>query len=368
MKRELSATHDATIDVVRVLALSSVLVAHLYDEQRDFVYYTLLDGNRLFFPLWAFFSTGGGGVALFFMMSGYLVAHSLLNKSTNLFLKSRFFRIYPTYIVAIIACKSLTGNGPESISDWIGSLTLLGDFWRTPSQLGGVSWTLNLEVYFFVSVAVVSLILRRKNIRSAGSIQFCMMLLLPLLVLVVLPIFPMEALGSVSIYAPLFIPGIAIYFHEKKTIGIFHLLILSISAVFATFYNAFRLYEIQISYENSKFVSANQTHEGYAYAAYILGALAIFLLMFSQRGELGEIKLIRWFADHSYQLYLFHFWLIGWIVPRIEGKLMRAGVTNIAWNHFVSELAAFLCLAMTVAASRKYIEKPIIRLGKNLGR
>ena len=202
--------------MLRVLALSSVLVAHLYDEQRDFVYYTLLDGNRLFFPIWAFFSTGGGGVALFFMISGYLVAHSLLNKSTNLFLKSRFFRIYPTYIVAIIACKSLTGNGPESISDWIGSLTLLGDFWRTPSQLGGVSWTLNLEVYFFVSVAVVSLILRRKNIRSAGSIQFCMMLLLPLLVLVVLPVFPMEALGSVSIYAHLFIPGIAIYFHEKK--------------------------------------------------------------------------------------------------------------------------------------------------------
>lgn len=368
MKRELSATHDATIDVVRVLALSSVLVAHLYDEQRDFVYYTLLNGNRLFFPLWAFFSTGGGGVALFFMLSGYLVAYSLLNKSTNLFLKSRFFRIYPTYILAVIACKFLTGNGPESISDWIGSLTLLGDFWRSPPQLGGVSWTLNLEVYFSISVAVLSLIFRRKNIRRVGSIQFCMILLLPLLVLVVVPIFPMDALGSVSIYAPLFIPGIAVYFHEQKTIGNFHLLILSISAVFATFYNAFRLYKIQISYEDLKFVSANQTHEGFAYAAYILGALAIFLIMFRQRGKLGEIKLIRWFADHSYQLYLFHFWLIGWIVPRIEGKLMRAGVTNTAWNHFVSELAAFLCLAMTVAASRKYLEKPFIRLGKNLGR
>lgn len=368
MKRGLPAGHDATIDLIRVLALISVLIAHLYDEQRDFVYYTLLDGNRLFFPLWAFFSTGGGGVALFFMLSGYLVTRSSLNKSINLFLKQRILRIYPTYIFAILACKLITGNGPESISQWFGSLTLLGDFWSVSPQLGGVSWTLNIEVYFLVAIAIASLLLRKEVIRRAGSFQLCMMLLLPLLVLVVVPLFPTHTMGSVSIYAPLLIPGVAMYLYDQEAIRTTHILMLTISSVIATFYNAFRLYGIQIEAENSKFITANQSHEGIAYATYILGALAIFFLMFSQRGKLSEIKSIRWCAEHSYQLYLYHYFLVGWLVIRFQKLLRSVGVRDMTWSHVVAELLAILCLVLTVSFTTKYIEKPLIRLGKNLGR
>lgn len=368
MRRELSAKHDATIDVLRVLALSSVLVAHLYDEQRDFVYYTLLDGNRLFFPLWAFFSTGGGGVALFFMMSGYLVTRSSLNKSSTLFLKQRIIRIYPTYLLAILACKILTDNGPESISDWIGSITLLGDFWSVPPQLGGVSWTLNLEVYFFSLTAIVLLVGRREFIRRLSSDRICLILLIPVLTLAVLPLFPTRSMGSVSIYATLFMPGIAMCLYDKKIIDVRHLLLLSICSVAGTFYNTFRLYSMQLQLGNSKFVVADQSHEGIAFATYILGALAVFLIMFSQRGKISDIKLIRWLAEHSYQLYLYHFFLVGWLVPKFESFLLNVGVRRMHWNHVVAELSAILILVLTVSFTSKYIEKPVMRLGKNLGR
>lgn len=119
---------------------------------------------------------GGMGVDVFFVISGFLVTASYLNRRNwPEFMKARCLRIFPGLIVCLLAIAFLLGPfvttltpaeylfGPELYTDLLHSLTLHlrlpGVFEHLPQQtVNGSLWTLPPEfmLYLLVGVAGVS--------------------------------------------------------------------------------------------------------------------------------------------------------------------------------------------------------------------
>ena len=133
-----------TLDMVRGLAAASVVVFHL-GQRTAFL--------GLSIPASA---VGETGVQVFFVLSGYLIATSILaprDFSARDYAWKRAFRILPLYYASIVAV--LIGNyvfGGDATSLWdIGAhlVFLHGLIPGYQTALSGVLWTLSIEMFFY---------------------------------------------------------------------------------------------------------------------------------------------------------------------------------------------------------------------------
>jgi peptidoglycan/LPS O-acetylase OafA/YrhL len=122
---------------------------------------------------------GTFGVALFFVISGYIVPASLeRHGSVRSFWISRFFRLYPLWIAAIgavfllhvTAVRTMT---PGAVAHWkqylLAHLTMLQQLMRVESYIN-VMWTLSLEMaFYFMVVALYSLGLHRRSAEMSAA-------------------------------------------------------------------------------------------------------------------------------------------------------------------------------------------------------
>jgi peptidoglycan/LPS O-acetylase OafA/YrhL len=123
------------------------------------------------------FLYGAFGVAVFFLISGFVIPISLRNLSTGQFLIRRFFRIYPVYWICLLislamyAASAWYWSTPlsERVS-WsylASNLALLHSASGIPS-LDFVCWSLAVEVKFYLVFAVIFLV--GKNAHQVVSI------------------------------------------------------------------------------------------------------------------------------------------------------------------------------------------------------
>jgi peptidoglycan/LPS O-acetylase OafA/YrhL len=100
------------------------------------------------------------GVAIFFVLSGFLLSHHYLSRAwnrvpaepTGRYFWKRFLRIYPAYLVAVaLAMVFVEDNAEAALSDWLTAL-LMGDIYATDSYRPGLTqmWSLATEVSFYV--------------------------------------------------------------------------------------------------------------------------------------------------------------------------------------------------------------------------
>lgn len=131
-----------------------------------------------------YFDFGIFGVALFFLISGFVIPISLRKLGRAKFLLARVVRIYPVYLVSLgvwVLCWALVrslslGEGRPDIS-WASialQATLVGDFFGLPS-FDLVSWTLQVELKFYLVAALLYGTLRRG--RRAGVYAFALFVL-----------------------------------------------------------------------------------------------------------------------------------------------------------------------------------------------
>lgn len=108
-------------------------------------------GAGLFDPLLQTINLGRFGVVLFFLISGFVIPFSFSGeRPLRQFVRSRFFRIYPAYWLAVMLLAAiLIGRGflldPALIA---ANLTLLHSLMGYPSVFPG-SWTLLYELAFY---------------------------------------------------------------------------------------------------------------------------------------------------------------------------------------------------------------------------
>ncbi|EFA4099485.1 acyltransferase [Escherichia coli] len=112
------------------------------------------------------FSYGAFGVALFFLVSGFVIPLSLTKLTTQrygifAFIVSRILRIWPVYVIGFaisMLFRWVSFNGSElsdayNMYDVIYHLTLFRD-WIGGMPLDGVSWTLEIEIKFYLLSAI----------------------------------------------------------------------------------------------------------------------------------------------------------------------------------------------------------------------
>ncbi len=173
MKRNIS------LDIIRIVATISVVVGHLFQSNVPTI-------------LGPFTKHGGFGVALFFLLSGYLVTTSVLQNPRWLsFLLLRSFRILPAYFLAVGLYASLKlGSGtPYTVQETVQYLTFTGYVGNIEPTLAGVEWTLRIEVLFYIIAGgwlyLRQCILQRIAIRRIGllasllSLQFVLLIVTP---------------------------------------------------------------------------------------------------------------------------------------------------------------------------------------------
>jgi peptidoglycan/LPS O-acetylase OafA/YrhL len=166
--------HVAELDALRGIAIFGVVMTHVVNSLA--LLGNDLPGTNL--DLTQFFNTGGLGVQLFFLLSGFLLTTTESRRyaagrgSVWAYARRRFLRLAPAYYLAL-AC-ALVWNLWQGIYhpainrdlDLLIYLTFLhGLTIGTHSNLDPAYWSLTCEVVFYVTLPFLLLYVRRLRIR-----------------------------------------------------------------------------------------------------------------------------------------------------------------------------------------------------------
>jgi peptidoglycan/LPS O-acetylase OafA/YrhL len=361
-----SANRLAFADLLRGVAALAVVIGHftvLYLTAPDVVSLIVMSepSAKVMLPkiatdLIELFNLPSMGVAVFFLISGFVIPLSLEGTTTRGYLLKRFLRIFPTYWVALalgIAAtfisagfwsKPVTHDHIDYLSNTFLIANLFGRF-----DILSVAWTLQIEMKFYLLAPLIYLALRRGT-------------QLPLLLcgLAVVGVFwnatafcnnvdvacwdhyrfSARMFWEDAMHMMYMLMGSIIYAHYRKLIPNWQV-IGGVAFLFGC-YNAAAL--------------AMPIPKGGQHLPYLWG-LIIFVSLYVLRSRITLARPFRFLADISYALYVIHP-LVGYVTMRL---LMAAGLPYLA--AFAVALALVIGIAWTM---HLYVETPMIALGKRL--
>lgn len=302
------------------------------------------------------FDWGPFGVAVFFLVSGFVIPFSLRNASCPAFLIGRFFRIVPLYAAGFsvtLAALWIVGRRfgvewpfafKEVLVHYIPGIRDL--LWST--NIDGVIWTLEIEMKFYLVCAAAIVWFRRKS-----PLVFAVPAILALI-----GSYAASQLASWQAPAPAayrFGLGLthAIPYLVFMFIGtLFHFLhTASLRAQPALFIGTFLFATFAWLLMTGMFSGEATLLWNYALAVLLFGFAASFPRCFR------ATRLGNFFADISYPLYAVH-GVAGYVAMRL---LLDAGVS--AWASLAAATAAALALAWLLHVA---VEVPSDRFGKRL--
>ncbi len=292
--------HPPTRDIPFIQALRAVGVlcvtwTHLavsFSSDQHLGVLPLVGWVRVFVtqPLGIIQDFGWLGVCLFFLVSGFVIAHVAERHTAVSFLVKRLLRIYPplwgAVLIALLLDPALRTAG---IADVLLGMSLFNYFTVPQTVVLGVAWTLIIEICFYATVLVLFRLRRRPFVMIAAE-----------LILVTLVIgmckrwgdhFFLFAAGYA--YLPYLIIG-QIFYHGifKRTIHPAVTGLLLAGAVAVLLFGLTTIHTQFLPPSNSYLLSF-----GYAFL--------LFLILLSLRPK----RLPAWIAylaDISYPLYLLH--------------------------------------------------------------
>jgi peptidoglycan/LPS O-acetylase OafA/YrhL len=289
----------------------------------------LSDGNDFYLDL------GRIGVATFFLISGFIIPFSISPRSTlRSFWMSRFFRLWPVYIVTILLAVIMGADGAPklSFSEILVNFTMFQQFVGVPNVLG-VFWTLQIELVFYFLVSgmlLLGVVHDRKAVRAAFGLS------------VVLALAMAAGRFAIGVKLPVALP-----------IGLMLM-----------FFGA----ELRLARQADEALPA-------ARIAHLLASLAVVCLLGYSRG-VGDNP-YRWILAYSLGVVLFlHFErvknmpaalvFLGTISYSIY--LLHPLVISIFGNDEpITAVWIVSCTLLAATASYYFIEKPFQRIGKRLG-
>jgi peptidoglycan/LPS O-acetylase OafA/YrhL len=330
------------LDYLRIFAFLSVLAGHkFYDHAVNFIENEEAHATPRFLVelLLPLLEGGGAGVVVFFLISGYIITYVLQNEQTTEFYIKRIFRIYPLYIVAVLLYTGKHALSSGELPDpWvvIQQLLLIGDLFETPLALGGVEWTLRVEILFYCYMGIVrylGFLHTRKlylPILIVGTSLF-------LLMLAPIPSHETWTKGYVTIYGPFLLLGSFFYLKEKNQIG--GLLFAGLAALVLV------QYYYLISVHQARWVNAH----------FATLSVVIFYFSWRYRSRFIVTPLVLLLSDLTYSVYLFHNW--SWPAIKTTFSALSISILHPDVQALFGLFA--LCYLMLI-----FIEKPGIKLGK----
>jgi peptidoglycan/LPS O-acetylase OafA/YrhL len=298
------------------------------------------------------FLYGAFGVAVFFLISGFVIPISLRNITTGTFLVRRFFRIYPVYWFCLLICLAMyficSWYWPAPLSDRVSlpyimrNLPLLHSAMGIPS-LDFVCWSLAVEVKFYAVFALIFLVGKHAHQVIMLSIAF-------LTLCCIAAFFSTHNLNAESSFSYLMSDMKYMTFMFLGSL-FYYVLYNELSAGAALGYGAiiFTLFAtINAFYENGFF---GPLVKNYTYA------LVLFAVCYLLRNRFRDNKVLDFLADISFPLYLIHS-MIGYVTMPI---LIDKGISfTFAW---MISLGLTILVAFVV---HKYVEIPVNDFGKKV--
>jgi peptidoglycan/LPS O-acetylase OafA/YrhL len=175
-------THVRDLDALRGIAIFGVVMTHITSS---------LGLMGMYFPgttldLTQFFVTGGLGVPLFFVLSGYLLTltesrrYAAGTGSVPAYARRRFLRLAPAYYFSLLVYIAIAVQ-TDSYKPWIHPVVdiaaylgfLHGLWWQSGSSVDFSYWSLTCEFAFYCSLPLI--------LRYATRIRFRVLLYLALL-------------------------------------------------------------------------------------------------------------------------------------------------------------------------------------------
>jgi peptidoglycan/LPS O-acetylase OafA/YrhL len=172
-------------DLLRGIAILSVLLYHAFG--RLYGFYLPWNGYwrdfhhppsrqlLFFYPV----SFGWAGVALFFVLSGFCIHTSFLRSprfSNGRFFWQRFWRIYPAYLLALLAFAGLQHldlTAPGGLKQLLAHVLLLHNF--SPASLFGLNpsfWSIATEAQLYLLFPVLLLVRRQWGMGGCLALTF----------------------------------------------------------------------------------------------------------------------------------------------------------------------------------------------------
>ncbi|MCR0984798.1 acyltransferase family protein [Roseomonas populi] len=151
---------------------------------------------------------GHFGVALFFLISGFVIPFSLLDRGRGAFALGRGLRILPTYaaglsvtMLAVWACARHFGQPvPFGAAQWATQLLFVRDLLGLPS-IDGIVWTLEVEVRFYLLCLLLAPALRAGRVAPLVTASLVMLGTIGAVASFPLPPAGLEALTELAISA-----------------------------------------------------------------------------------------------------------------------------------------------------------------------
>ena len=326
------------LDYLRIFAATTVFFGHnvstfLQDHiaSIDFHDSSIFLWNMFYFVRFVT-EMGGAGVVVFFLVSGYIITHSLKFSSANSFVVRRIFRIYPAFILALLLQAFFTGH-VLNYRDLLWQTTLLGDIVGLPYGLGGVEWTLRIELYFYIFMYL----LKRCDIINNRLLP--LIFLAPTIILFIGDPLPSSGFfaGYISLYTPLLFIGSCVYiaqFIRDSRVP---------SMCVATVIYGMHVQQL-VNY-----------NKGYVYIRFLhVGLLVWFICWYFQKLFVSHI-IITGLSNITYSFYLYHNWIVPYIIEYISSRLFPQSI-----------LFPYLLLLLLSALIYVVIEKFFILLGNKL--
>ncbi|MBE1162369.1 acyltransferase family protein [Dyella acidiphila] len=289
-------------------------------------------------PVATYIDPGTMGVVAFFCISGYVIPWSVLRKPTTVgqFLLSRGFRLYPAYWVSLALAALVF---PLATHQLLANISMAQRFIGVPDAIG-VYWTLQVELIFYVLIAVLLFTGRLADPRTSlwcllGACALSVALAVPRAVLLVkTPVAP--AFSLVVMF------GSFVLYHHRHGgyLSTRQLRILLLGAL------AILMCCCVLAYRTDW--GAGETPRRFI-VAYLVG---VGLFIGFMRLNL-DTPVLRWLGSISYPLYLVHVpmrQLIVELMPTLGGTATAA-------------LGIMATLAVA-AAMHRAVELPLVNAGK----
>ncbi len=252
------------------------------------------------------------GVALFFILSGFIISNVITKETLFEYSLKRFLRIYPALVVSILLIFLLSlifSNYMKihELKDILLSMTLFNYISVNNSVVQGVAWTLFIEILFYVLFGICYFI--SKNLKKSFVY---LSIIVGLIILYSRDFGDNFFLLAASIgYIPFLMSGILIFIYnsEGKINIIFPLINITLIL--------FSLFSIHVN-----FLPINNS-----YLINYFYAICIFLLFIMNENKFKQNKVIRFYNDISYSFYLYHGFL-GYLVIDISYKHLGGGNNN----------------------------------------
>lgn len=278
------------------------------------------------------------GVAIFFLISGFVIPFSLRKVGQVQFLVARVFRIYPTYILGLLVgllavWLSSRYWGKPFMWDFktiLQNMALIHSLTGAPS-VDLVNWTLAIELKFYIVMCLMAAFANRAVVWPFIAFSFLVLVLNKL---------QNTAIGTELMLVGFMFVGVLFNYRLREKIGVAKF-IGSVAVLLIIFFVG---WDSTPWAANFKVVAPN-----YAYG------VAVFGLAFMLRHKFKESKLLDFFADISYPLYITHS-LVGYSVMRF---MFDEGVR---YRYIVPITAAIVIF--TAYALHKFVEIPSVKAGR----